>query len=112
MKYRNFDYNKTQETVINKTLNKLLVNNDLLIKKMVFDYLYENCFHCGTKLCNSLYKLNGDPVCIRCVNYYIYCAKNKCDKVVFKPKYKDRCKFCLSWYCCEHRKSKCFCQII
>lgn len=102
-KYRN----KPQKMMIDLCLNKKLTNNDLHIKNIVYEFLSSKCNHCEKIIVNPLY-INSNPVCMDCINKYIYCCKTGCKELSYKPK--KRCRRCYGWYCNLHYKRVCRCR--
>lgn len=105
---RNFD-NNIQKNTIDNCLDIKLTNNEILLTKHIYSFLSDKCEHCKTLIINPQI-INGKyHVCDKCINYYIYCGKDKCKNIIFNPKYIERCKHCLSWYCKNHQ-DKCHCK--
>lgn len=104
--------NKIQNQVINKGLNGLLINNEILIKKIILSFLNDNCYHCNEFIVNPI-EFNNKSVCINCINLYTYCNMKNCKKTKFHKniKFYQRCSKCLAWYCNKHRPFfSCYCQ--
>lgn len=108
----NPEFNNTiQKTVIDKSLDIKLKNNDILIKKIIYDFLSDKCQHCNKEIINPRI-INTIHVCEKCINYYIYCAQDNCCNVIYHKniKHNDRCNSCLSWYCSSHKYNQCYCH--
>lgn len=106
---KNFD-NSIQKEIIDKCLEQKLKNNEISLTKHIHSFLSDKCNHCKTHIVNPLI-INGKyHICDKCINYYIYCADDNCKKIIFNPKYIERCKFCLSWYCKNHQTDICYCH--
>ena len=101
--------NKIQKKVINDTLDKLLKNNDVLLKNNIYSFLSGKCDRCSEEIVNPRL-INTIHVCEKCINKYIYCTEEGCCVVSFHKDCKKRCKRCLSWYCRNHNPDKCYCR--
>ena len=111
--YDPFFENKIQREVINIALDKLLINNDMLLKSTITSFLSGNCDHCNILIFNPRLIDGKIHVCERCINKYIYCSVDECRNIKHYNhiKYQDRCQKCLSWFCEEHQEQFC-CQTL
>ena len=107
---RKFD-NVIQKEVITTSLDTMLKNNDILVTNIIFSFLSDKCDYCNKIIINPQ-TLDNKHICNKCINYYVYCAKDSCRILVYSPKWNDRCSHCLAWYCCDHKVGegeKCYC---
>ena len=98
--------NIQQKYVINKSMDKLLKNNDIFIRKIIYEYLEDKCIHCQSNVVNP-YPINDKTVCQWCIHKYIFCGKKDCSRMIYNPVFQTRCKYCLSWHCPKHKHEKC-----
>lgn len=98
--------NKKHLNVINEYLNINLKNNEISLKKNIFNYLIDYCEHCSNIIVNPK-KIGKYHICKICIDYYVYCVNEDCIEMVYNPVYNNRCTICLGWCCDEHLDSCC-----
>lgn len=89
---------------LDKCLDKLLINNDKLIKNIIKDFLIYKCPHCDKDIFNPNWcNQEGKYPCEKCINYYIFCQIEGCKDAIFNKKL--YCEKCIIYYCYLHSNS-------
>ena len=104
-------HNKLQNNVIEKVLDKILENNDILIKRNVYNYLSGKCENCKDNVINPVIFDNKKIVCTKCIHRYVFCVKRGCKTIkLFNKAWNESCSKCFGWLCSKHKTDdKCCC---
>ena len=99
--------NTNQINIIEEVIDKVLINNDILIKKHLYTFLTDKCENCNMKIINPRQYDNDVIICDLCIHQYIFCCMDGC-KMIEKYSRKKSCRYCYAWFCDKHKnKNNC-----
>ena len=95
-----------EKKLITEILNELMINNEKDLSKVILSYLDYKCERCNCSLFNKEpINSEGKYICRNCVNNYIFCVHNNCDKL---KHYSELYYYQVTngWKCKKHQRSK------